>query len=146
MGTNLKALVAASGALVGGVLGVRLEISTSSHPRCAGPCTDGARIWLPADWCARWGVTSRDVVIAVLAHEAGHGRLCPDIDHDGPSEELRADWYAGYCLGRLGVGAGRFLALLKRLPSGPSHPLAWIRGEVVRQGWARGLADARLGR
>lgn len=132
-------------ALVGGVLGKKLEISTRPRPGAIwdrGPCTDGHMIWLPLAWLERHDATSDDALIAVIAHEAGHG-IEPRAQGHRP-EEARADWIAGYVLGRLGIGPGPFNRLIARLPAGPSHPLAWVRNSVTRVGWQRGLA-ARSG-
>ena len=129
-----RAQVARAAALVGGVLGRALVVSTATGP-CAGPCSDTVRIYLPRRWLDRWR-PSGDVLLAILAHEAAHQRH----PTDGRAEELRADWWAGYVLGRLGRTPEAFVALLHQLGEGREHPAPWIRGATCKAGYAHGRA------
>lgn len=142
---RLGDLVSGSAAAVGFVLGETLQISTRANPGCAGPCSDGRRIWLPLGWLRRRKIRDRATIVAIIAHEAGHLGCCsldnvPELA-DLHAAELRSDWIAGYVLGRLGLSAQGFALLLRRLPRGASHPLGWVRSEVTLSGWTVGHAD-----
>ena len=95
------------------------------------------------------GRCRRSVLYGVLAHELAH-HLHQDALFDGEphQQELRADALAGYAMGVNGIDATHLACVYEELSAieSDTHPHADDRIDIMRQGHAAGVRQARKNR
>lgn len=116
--------------------------------------SNGSVILLDLEWLGQLlsrycdaAVCQTAIALGLMGHELAH-HLAGDAIHGGDPHqmELRADWWAGWTLGRAGVSQEDFERVIFDLSSiedtGRSHPNRDRRSAAIREGYAAAALSA----